>query len=101
MDSTIAKIKAAKKPVVLKPFMKWSTNKTISTVMINDIKPKLKILIGKVKSRSIVPMVALAKAIRIPAMMALKNPSTCTPGTRKAATDTAMPVSNSSIINLI
>jgi hypothetical protein len=67
----------------------------------NDMRPSVRKLIGNVRIRNIVPIVAFARAINIPARIALKNPLTVTPGIRKAATDTATPISRISIINLI
>jgi len=48
-----------------------------------------------------VPIVAFAKAISIPTRIALRNPSTCTPGIRNAATETATPIKRISIISFI
>ena len=63
---------AAKNPVVLKPVIKLSTNNIINTVMINEIKPRVKMFNGKVKILKINPIVALAKAIRTAAIIALR-----------------------------
>lgn len=101
MANTSAKNMADKKPEVLKPSISLSTNKTIKTVMIKDTKPKVKKLIGKVSSLKIVPMVAFANAMRTPAIMADKKPSTCTPGIRNAAKNTAKPINRISIISFI
>jgi hypothetical protein len=101
IDSTTAKNKAEKNPDVLNPSIILSTKSTIKTLIINDIKPSVKKLTGNVRIRNIVPMVAFARASSIPAIRALKNPSTCTPGIRYAAIKTATPISKISIINFI
>lgn len=101
MASTNAKIIAEKKPEVLKSSIKLSTNKTIKTVMMKDINPKVKKLIGNVSTLRIRPIVAFANAINTPAIIADKNPSTCTPGIRKAAKTTAKPINRISIISFI
>ena len=67
----------------------------------NDINPKVKKLIGKVSILKRKPIVAFAKAIKIPAIIADKNPSTCTPGIKKAASTTAKPINRISIISFI
>lgn len=92
---------AEKKPEVLKPSISLSTNKTINTVMMKENSPKVRIVTGKVRMRRMVPIVAFTRAIRIPAIIALKKPSTVTPGIRKAATDTVTPIKRISSINLI
>ncbi|MNY37979.1 hypothetical protein D3C86_1725720 [compost metagenome] len=48
-----------------------STNNTINTVMINETRPRVRKLIGKVNNLKIKPIVALARAIRMEAIMAL------------------------------
>lgn len=97
----MAKIIAEKKPLVLKLDIKLSTNKTIKTVITNDINPRVKKFMGNVKMRKIVPMVAFAKAIRTPAIRALQKLATSTPGKRYAAIATAAPINKISIISLI
>jgi len=76
----MAKIAAVKKELVLKPVINLSTSKTISTVIINETKPNVIKLIGKVNILKMVPIVALAIPISIPAINALKKPDTSTPG---------------------
>jgi hypothetical protein len=92
---------AEKKPAVLNPFNKLSTNKTIKTDMIKDINPKLKTLIGKVKILRIKPIVALIRANKTATKIAVKKPSTLTPGIIYAATTTAIPINKISIKNFI
>lgn len=96
-----ANIKAEKNPDVLNPVIILSTNNTINTVIKNDIRPSVRKLIGNVRMRNIVPMVVFAKASNIPAIVALKNPLTCTPGIMYAAIKTASPINRISIINFI
>ena len=71
-DTAIAKMAADKNPVVSKPVIKLSTNKIIKTVMINEIKPSVKMFKGKVKILKINPIVALANAIKRAAVIALR-----------------------------
>lgn len=79
-ETAMARIAAAKNPLVLNPLIQLSTNKIINTVMINEIKPSVKIFSGKVKMRNINPIVAFAMAINSAAITALRKPSTWTPG---------------------
>ena len=80
--TTIARMAAAKNPVVLKPANRLSTNSTIKTVMIKDMRPSVSKFNGNVSILNIKPIVALANAISKAARMAVPNPLTCTPGTR-------------------
>lgn len=48
-----------------------------------------------------VPMVAFASAIKIPASIALPKPLTLTPGKKYAASATATPINKTSMISLI
>ncbi len=100
-ERTRANTKAEKNPEVLNPVIILSTNNTINTVIMNDISPSVRKLIGNVRIRNIVPMVAFAKAINIPAIVALKKPLTCTPGIKYAAIKTASPINRISTINFI
>lgn len=96
---------AEKIPEVVNPSIKLSTNKIIKTVIIKDINPKVKKLIGKVKILKIKPMVAFANAIKTATRIAVKKPSTLTPGKIKAAKTTARPINkisnNSFILSMI
>ena len=78
----MAKIIAEKNPLVWKLVIRLSTNKTINTVIIKDISPSVRKLIGKVNNLKIVPMVAFARAISTPAIIALQKFATSTPGIR-------------------
>ena len=97
----IAKNAAAKNPEVLKEDIMLSTKRIIKTVMINDTRPNVKKLIGKVSSLKIKPIVAFANAINTAAPSALINPVTSTPGTSLAPIKKASPIKRTSIINLI
>lgn len=69
--------------------------------MIKDINPKVKMFIGKVKIRKINPIVALASANNTATKIAVKKPSTATPGIINAAITTAIPINKISIKNFI
>ncbi len=99
--STKANNIAEKNPEVLKPSISLSTSKTINTVMIKENSPNVRMVIGKASIRKSVPIVAFAKAIKTPAIIALKKPFTDTPGIRNAAIATAAPINKISIINLM
>lgn len=97
----MANSRAEKKPSVLNVSIRLSTNKTISTVIMKETRPSVRKLIGKVKMRRMVPIVALARAIKSPARMALQKFVTSTPGKRYAAIVTATPINSISMISLI
>lgn len=98
---TIANTSAEKKPSVLKSSINSSTNSTMSTVIMKEIKPRVKKFIGKVRIRRIVPIVAFASAIKTAAMIALQKLLTSTPGKRYEAMATAAPIRSNSMINFI
>lgn len=66
----MARNAAAQNPLVLKLLIMLSTNKIISTVMIKDTRPSVRKLMGKVKMRKIVPIVALANEMSTAATIA-------------------------------
>lgn len=79
----MAKKAAGKNPLTWNPLTILDTSKTINTVIMKDIRPKVKKLIGKVSTLKINPMVAFARAISTAATSAVpKPPLMCTPGTR-------------------
>ncbi|MNR68944.1 hypothetical protein D3C85_1938410 [compost metagenome] len=55
----------------MNPVIQLSTNKIINTEIIKETKPKVRKLSGKVNILKINPIVALAKAIKTAAIMAL------------------------------
>lgn len=65
--------------------------------MINENKPKVRKLIGKVNNLRINPIVPLASAIKMAAIIADPKPSTFIPGTKYAPNKTVTPMSNKSI----
>lgn len=69
--------------------------------MINEKRPRVKMVIGNVRTRRINPSVALTNAMSTPAKIAVPKPLTCTPGTIYAPIDTTKPNKSSSIKNLI
>jgi len=73
---TMAKITALKNPETWNPDIMLLTNRTIKTLIIKDISPRVRMFKGKVKILKINPIVALAKPISNPAIIAEKNPST-------------------------
>ncbi len=68
----MAKSAAVKNPSTLKPVSRWETSKTMQTVITKEIKPNVKILIGKVRIRSKKPMVAFTTANKTPVNTAVK-----------------------------
>jgi hypothetical protein len=68
----------------------------------NESNPSVRKLIGNVNMRSNVPIVAFTNAIKIPALSALKKPSTYTSGDKAyAAINTANPIKRISKITFI
>lgn len=67
---------ADKKPSALNPSIILDTNKTINTDIIKDINPRVKKLMGKVSILKIKPIVELANAISIAAIIASHKPET-------------------------
>ena len=101
MAITIANNAADQKPEVLKLVIMLSTNKIINTVMMKEHNPRVRMFKGRVNILKINPMVAFARAIRSAAIIALPNPSTCTPGVMYAPKSIAKPITNISTIKLI
>lgn len=72
----IEKMAADKKPSASNPSIILDTNKTINTDIIKDINPRVKKLMGKVSILKIKPIVELANAISIAAIIASHKPET-------------------------
>jgi hypothetical protein len=71
---TMAKSTVTQKLLIEKVLIIASTNIIINTVMIKDIKPKVRMLMGNVKIRKIPPIKVLTKEIKNPANKAFQNP---------------------------
>lgn len=100
--TTIAKIAAVQKPSTSNLFpITESLSIIMSTVMMNDIKPNVNQLIGKVNSLKMPPTTAFTNPITKPVTIAQPKPATVAPGTIYAAKAMTIPVINKLIINLI
>ncbi len=91
----------AQNPPVLNQSTKWSTTKTINTLIINPIKPIVSQFNGAVIVFKNAPNVAFTTANTTATINAHINQSTCTPGTIYAATNTATAESNKCTINFM
>lgn len=65
---------------MVKEVIMESTSIIINTVIINDISPKVKKLMGNVKIRRMPPMKVLTSEINKPANKAFQKPPIWTPG---------------------
>lgn len=83
--STIANRTVVKKFLILKEVIIASTSIIINTVIMKDINPNVRKLMGKVNILNIPPIKALTNAIKTAANNALQKPVTSTPGIKYAA----------------
>lgn len=74
------KKKAVQKPAISKPGTNQEASITISALMTRVKRPKVRILIGRVRNKTIGLMMMLTKASTTATTKAAKNPEISTPG---------------------
>jgi len=79
----------------------FATNSTISTLIIKEISPRVKILSGKVRIFKTSPIVLFTIARTTATIIAVMYPSTCAPAVKYEAMMTAIPDTKRLIRRLI
>ncbi len=88
--SITANIAATQNPLTVNHGTNLATNSTIRTLMIRETRPRVRISIGRVRTFRNGPIVLLTIASTTATMIAVRYPSTVTPGIKYAAIATAI-----------